>query len=174
MWWDCTRPVVTAGPGDHNRAMKLNETDRALLDAAYEQAVKSFDEGGIPIGAAIADSAGNIVGAGHNMREQSGDTTAHGEISAMRNAGRRRDWHECTMATTLSPCVMCTGAALLHRIPRIIIGERETFQGAEDRLLEAGVELIHANDARCIALMQRFIEERPEVWNEDIGIPPGG
>jgi len=143
-----------------------------LLDAAYQQAKKSFDEGGIPIGAAIADASGAIVAAGHNMREQSGDTTAHGEISAMRNAGRRRDWHECTMATTLSPCVMCTGAALLHQIPRIIIGERETFQGAEDRLLEAGVELIHAHDQRCIDLMKRFIELHPEVWNEDIGIPP--
>ena len=152
--------------------MNLNQTDKALLDAAYEQAVKSFDEGGVPIGAAIADASGVIVGAGHNMREQNGDTTAHGEISAMRNAGRRRDWHKCTMATTLSPCIMCTGAALLHRIPRIIIGESETFRGAEDRLAEAGVELIHAHDQRCIALMRRFIAERPEVWNEDIGIPP--
>ena len=152
--------------------MNLNQTDKALLDAAYEQAVKSFDEGGVPIGAAIADASGVIVGAGHNMREQNGDTTAHGEISAMRNAGRRRDWHKCTMATTLSPCIMCTGAALLHRIPRIIIGESETFRGAEDRLVEAGVELIHAHDQRCIALMRRFIAERPEVWNEDIGIPP--
>lgn len=152
--------------------MALNETDRALLNAAYEQALKSYNEGGIPIGAAIADARGRIVAAGHNMREQSGDTTAHGEISAMRNAGRRRDWHTCTMATTLSPCVMCTGAALLHRIPRIIIGESETFQGAEDRLLEAGVELVHANDQRCIDLMKRFIAERPDVWDEDIGIPP--
>jgi len=154
--------------------MKLTPSDQALLDAAYEQAVKSFEEGGIPIGAAIADRSGRIVAAGHNRREQSGDTTAHGEISAMRNAGRRRDWHECTMATTLSPCVMCTGAALLHRIPRIIIGERETFQGAEDLLLEAGVELVHANDRRCVELMKRFIADRPEVWNEDIGIPPTG
>jgi len=152
--------------------MGMHESDQALLDAAYQQAVKSFEEGGIPIGAAIADVSGSIVGAGHNTRVQTGDTTAHGEISAMRNAGRRRDWHECTMATTLSPCIMCTGAALLHRIPRIIIGESETFQGAEERLLEAGVRLIHANDQRCIDLMNRFIAERPELWNEDIGIPP--
>lgn len=153
--------------------MELNESDQSLLDAAYEQAVKSLNEGGIPIGAAIADSSGLIVAAGHNTREQTGDTTAHGEISAMRNAGRRRDWHECTMATTLSPCVMCTGAALLHRIPRIIIGESKTFQGAEARLTEAGVELIHAHDQRCIDLMTRFIAAHPELWNEDIGIPPG-
>jgi len=152
--------------------MELNESDQALLDAAYEQAVKSLNEGGIPIGAAIADASGRIVGAGHNTREQTGDTTAHGEISAIRNAGRRRDWRECTMATTLSPCVMCTGAALLHRIPRIIIGECETFLGAEDRLEEAGVELIHAHDQRCIDLMTRFIDEHPEIWDEDIGIPP--
>ena len=152
--------------------MGINESDQTLLDAAYEQAKKSFDEGGIPIGAAIADAEGKIVARGHNMRVQTGDTTAHGEISAMRNAGRRRDWHECTMATTLSPCVMCAGAALLHRIPRIIIGESETFQGAEDQLIEAGVELIHAHDQRCIDLMKRFIAERPELWNEDIGIPP--
>lgn len=150
----------------------LNDADRALLDAAYEQALKSYNEGGIPIGAAIADADGNIVAAGHNMREQGGDTTAHGEISAMRNAGRRRDWHTCTMATTLSPCVMCTGAALLHQIPRIIIGESQTFQGAEDLLEAAGVELLHAHDQRCIDLMTRFIAERPEVWDEDIGIPP--
>ncbi|MCB9849010.1 MAG: nucleoside deaminase [Phycisphaeraceae bacterium] len=152
--------------------MALNKADQALLDAAYEQAVKSYDEGGIPIGAAIADASGAIIAAGHNQREQSGDTTAHGEISAMRNAGRRRDWHECTMATTLSPCVMCTGALLLHRIPRVIIGESETFLGAEDRLIESGVELVRANDPRCVELMRRFIAERPEVWDEDIGIPP--
>jgi len=154
--------------------MHINDLDQSLLDEAYEQAVRSFEEGGIPIGAAIADARGAIIARGHNQREQCGDTTAHGEISAMRNAGRRRDWHECTMATTLSPCIMCTGAALLHRIPRIIIGERETFQGAEDRLLEAGVELVHAHDQRCIDLMRRFINERPELWNEDIGIPPSG
>lgn len=145
---------------------------RALLDAAVEQAEKSWAEGGIPIGSALGTPDGAIVAAGHNQRVQTGDTTAHAEIVCMRNAGRRRDWHTLTLATTLSPCVMCTGAALLHRVPRIVIGENRTFMGAEDLLKEAGVELIHMNDPRCIELMERMIREKPELWNEDIGVPP--
>jgi len=171
---DSTCPVVTGSLVGKNPWMGMNESDRALLDAAYQRAAESFEAGGIPIGAAIADGHGRIVASGHNQRVQTGDTTAHGEISAMRNAGRRRDWHECTMATTLSPCVMCTGALLLHRIPRVIIGENTTFMGAEDRLREAGVELVIVQDQRCIDLMRRFIDQRPELWNEDIGVPPTG
>jgi cytosine/creatinine deaminase len=145
--------------------------DRAALDAAYEQALKSLREGGIPIGAALMAPGGEIIARGHNLRVQSGDPTAHAETVCIRNAGRRRDWHTLTMATTLSPCAMCSGTAVLHRIPRVIIGENRTFQGREDWLRAEGAEVVVVDDARCVALMERFIRERPELWNEDIGIP---
>jgi cytosine/creatinine deaminase len=146
--------------------------DRLALDAAYEQALNGRDEGGIPIGAALMGPDGAIVARGHNLRVQTGDTTAHAETVCLRNAGRRRDWHTLTMATTLSPCAMCAGAAVLHRLPRIVIGENRTFLGREDWLRAEGVELVVMDDARCIELMERFIRERPELWDEDIGIPP--
>lgn len=152
---------------------RLNAHDQRALDAAYEQAIKSRDEGGIPIGSALVDPDGNIVAAGHNLRVQSGDSTAHAETVCIRNAGRRRDWHTLTLASTLSPCAMCTGTAILHRIPRVIIGEHETFLGREDWMAQEGVEIVLANDPRCIELMRVFIDEHPELWNEDIGIPPG-
>jgi len=150
----------------------LIEHDRLALDAAYAQACKSRDEGGIPIGSVLMNPAGEIVARGHNERVQSGDPTAHAETVCIRNAGRRRDWHTLTLASTLSPCAMCTGTAVLHRIPRVIIGEHSTFMGREDWLSGEGVEVILANDLRCIALMERFIDEHPELWNEDIGVPP--
>jgi len=151
----------------------LSTTDRHLLDAAIAQAEKSASEGGIPIGAALGTSDGTVVALGHNLRVQTGDSTAHAEVVCFRNAGRRRDWNELTLATTLSPCVMCTGASLLHRIPTIIIGENETFFGGEQLLTDSGVRLLHADDDRCKALMRAFIAQHPQLWNEDIGIPPG-
>lgn len=150
----------------------LTEHDRAALDEAVRQAEKSLAEGGIPIGAALITPAGEIVAADHNRRVQSGDTTAHGEISCLRDAGRRRDWHELTMATTLSPCPMCSGAAVLHRLRRVVIGENTTFQGREDWLREAGIQIAVADDPRCEKLMRSFIAANPELWNEDIAIPP--
>jgi cytosine/creatinine deaminase len=147
--------------------------DRLALNAAYAQAVKSRDEGGVPIGSALMMPDGTIVALGHNLRVQSGDPTAHAETVCIRNAGRRRDWHTLTLASTLSPCAMCSGTAVLHRIPRVVIGENRTFQGREDWLRTAGVEVVVAEDPRCIALMEAFIKARPELWNEDIGIPPG-
>ncbi len=150
---------------------KLNTFQSSLLDEAVRQAMKSWDEGGIPIGAAIGSERTGIVGAGHNQRVQTGDSTAHAEIDAFRKAGRRNDWFSMTLASTLSPCVMCTGATLLHRVPIVIIGEHNTFMGAEDLMRERGVELIVADDPRCIELMERFIDQRPELWNEDIGEP---
>lgn len=149
----------------------LTPFDRTLLDAALEQAIKGRDTGGVPIGAALGSPDLGIVAAAHNLRVQQQDTTAHAETACIRAAGRRRDFHTLTLATTLSPCIMCTGAALLFRIPRIVIGERETFTGAEHLLAEQGVTLLHANDHRCIQLMRAFIAERPELWNEDIGLP---
>ncbi|USN99897.1 MAG: nucleoside deaminase [Phycisphaeraceae bacterium] len=146
--------------------------DQILLDAAYEQALKSASEGGIPIGSVLAAPDGTIIARGHNLRVQSGDTTAHAETVCIRNAGRRRDWHTLTLASTLSPCAMCTGTAVLHRIPRVIIGEHETFMGREDWLKAEGVEVVLLNDQRCIDLMRKFVAERPELWDEDIGVPP--
>lgn len=149
----------------------LTEHERRALEAAYEEALAGLREGGIPIGSALMTADGRIVARGHNLRVQSGDTTAHAEVSCIRSAGRRRDWHTLTLASTLSPCIMCTGTSLLHRIPRVIIGENRTFQGAEDLFTARGVRVTVVQDPRCVALMERFIRERPELWNEDIGVP---
>ena len=149
------------------------QMDKLALDIAIEEAEQSLTEGGIPIGAALIDPDGNIVARGHNRRVQTDDPTSHGETDCIRNAGRRRDWHTLTMATTLSPCAMCTGPAILHRIPRLVIGENKTFQGREDWLRAEGVEIILMDDPRCKKLMDDFIAAHPEVWNEDIGVPPG-
>ena len=150
----------------------MTDHDHIALDAALEQASKSLGEGGIPIGSSLMAPDGTIVAVGHNERVQSGDSTAHAETVCIRNAGRRRDWHTLTLASTLSPCAMCTGAAVLHRIPRVVIGEHETFMGREDWLRAEGVEIVLADDERCKALMRAFIAERPDLWDEDIGVPP--
>ena len=142
-----------------------------LLDAAIEQARKGYSEGGIPIGSVLATEAGEIVARGHNRRVQNDDPTAHAETECIRAAGRRRDWHKLTLVTTLSPCPMCTGTSLLFKIPRIVIGENETFMGAEDWLVKHSVELVHLNNDECKQLMQTFIKEKPDLWNEDIGLP---
>jgi cytosine deaminase len=144
--------------------------DHDLMNAALEQAQKSYDEGGLPIGAVLADAQGHIVARGHNKRVQNHDPTSHGETDCIRNAGRRRDWNELTLYTTLSPCVMCSGTALLLRIPRIVIGEHQNFLGEEELLKERGVELTVLNHPGCIELMAQYIAEKPDVWNEDIGL----
>jgi cytosine deaminase len=141
-----------------------------LIQAAYEQGLKSYQEGGLPIGSVLADDAGKILAAGHNLRVQTSDPTAHAEVVCIRNAGRRRDWPKLMLVSTLSPCIMCTGTALLYRIPRVIIGENRNFLGAEDLFRSRGVEIINLNHAPCIELMQRFIHEKPDLWNEDIGV----
>ncbi len=147
--------------------------ERRLLDAAYEQAIASRDEGGIPIGSALGSPGDGIVARGHNRRVQSGDTTAHAEVVCIRDAGRRRDWHTLTLASTLSPCIMCSGTAILHRIPRVVIGEHRTFMGAEELMAARGISLRVVDDPRCVELMERFIRDHPELWNEDIGVPEG-
>lgn len=154
--------------------MNQDDLDRLALDAAYAQALKSKEEGGIPIGSALVDPAGRVVAAGHNLRVQQGDTTAHAETACVRAAGRRRDWHTLTLASTLSPCAMCSGTAILHRIPRVVIGENRTFQGREDWLKAEGIAVRVVDDPRCVALMRAFIAERPDLWDEDIGVPPKG
>ena len=142
---------------------------KALLREALIEAKLGLSEGGLPIGSVLADSQGRIVARGHNLRVQIGDPTAHAETVCIRNAGRRRDWPELTLASTLSPCIMCTGTALLYRIPRIVIGENQHFMGAEELFRERCVEIIMMNDSECIELMQDFIRLRPDLWNEDIG-----
>ena len=150
--------------------MTQEQVDRLALEAAYEQAVKSKREGGIPIGSALVTQAGVVVSIGHNRRVQDDDPTAHAETVCIRNAGRRRDWHLLTLASTLSPCAMCTGTSILHKIPRIVIGENQNFKGREDWFAAEGVEVRNLNDARCIAMMREFIRDHPGLWNEDIAV----
>ena len=140
------------------------------MQAAVEEARAGLAEGGIPIGSVIVHR-GKIIGRGHNQRVQKGSTTLHGEMDALENAGRQPAavYRECTLYTTLSPCPMCSGAILLYGIPRVVIGENRTFMGDEELLRSRGVELTVVDDPDCIALMTRFIAEKPELWNEDIG-----
>ena len=141
------------------------------MTAALEEAQQGFDEGGIPVGSVIGDPrTGEIVARGHNMRVQNGDPTAHGEMSAIRNAQRRRDWHELVLVTTLSPCPMCAGTAVLLRFKQVLIGENTTFAGAEQWLLDAGIEVQVMQHAGCIELMERMQRERADLWAEDIGL----
>jgi cytosine deaminase len=143
---------------------------RALLQEALQEAKTGLREGGLPIGSALADRAGRVVARGHNLRVQTGDPTAHAETVCIRNAGRCRDWHELTLVSTLSPCIMCTGTALLYRIPRVIVGENRNFLGAEDLFRSRGVELVVVDDPECIQLMAEFVRQHPDLWNEDIGL----
>ena len=138
--------------------------------AAIEEAEAGLAEGGIPIGSVIVHD-GKIIGRGHNRRVQRGSATLHGEMDALENAGRHpaRVYREATIYTTLSPCSMCSGAILLYGIPRVVVGESRTFMGEEDLLRSRGVEVLVLDDARCRALMERFIAAQPQVWNEDIG-----
>lgn len=144
--------------------------DLELVAAAYEEAEKGFKEGGLPIGSVLADASGKIVARGHNLRVQTGDPTAHAEVVCIRNAGRRRDWPKLILASTLSPCVMCTGTSLLYRIPRVVIGENRNFMGAEDLFRQRNVAVTVLQDKRCIELMARFVSEKADLWNEDIGL----
>jgi cytosine deaminase len=153
-----------------HRKIEILMNYQALLNEAIKEAQLGLSEGGIPIGSVLADKQGNIVARGHNQRVQSGDPTAHAEVDCIRNAGRRRDWHELILVSTLSPCVMCTGTSLLFRIPTVIIGENETFMGAEELFAQHGVELINLESEVCKQLMKDFIAARPDLWNEDIGL----
>ncbi len=144
--------------------------DRELVREAYLEAKKGYDEGGLPIGSVLVDAKGNIVARGHNQRVQTGDPTAHAEVVCLRNAGRRRDWPELTLVSSLSPCIMCTGTTLLYRIPRVIVGENKNFLGAEDLFAARGVKLSVLQDKDCIALMEKFVREKADLWNEDIGL----
>jgi cytosine deaminase len=142
-----------------------------FLQAAIEEARLGLAEGGIPIGSVLVID-GQIVGRGHNRRVQKGSAILHAEMDCLENAGRltANDYTRATLYSTLSPCDMCSGTALLYKIPRIVIGENRTFQGPEDYVRSRGVQLTIADSAECVELMRSFIAARPELWNEDIGV----
>jgi cytosine/creatinine deaminase len=148
------------------------DTDRRLLAEAVAEARAGRDEGGVPIGAVLVVE-GKVVGRGHNRRVQLGSAIRHGETDALEQAGRlpATTYAKSTMYTTLSPCHMCTGAMLLYKIPRVVIGENRTFLGAEDLLRDHGVEVVVLDDTECVQLMTEFIADHPSLWNEDIGEP---
>lgn len=141
-------------------------TDPAF-EAAYQAAQKSLREGGIPIGAALA-RGGEIIATGHNKRVQHGDPIAHGEMSALRAAGRQRTYRDTVLYTTLAPCAMCTGTIIQFKIPKVVVGEAETFPGEFDLLRSRGVEVVVLEDRRCVDMMQTFQRNHAELWAEDI------
>ena len=142
----------------------------AFLQAAIDEAKAGFAEGGIPIGSVLVID-GHIVGRGHNRRVQRGSAILHAEMDCLENAGRLKasDYRRSVLYSTLSPCDMCSGTALLYGIPRVVIGENRTFQGPEEYVRSRGVALEIVDDPQCIELMRQFIAARPELWNEDIG-----
>jgi len=146
-------------------------TQDPYLRAAIEQARKSLAEGGIPIGSVLVHE-GKIIGRGHNCRVQTGSAIDHGEMNCLRNAGRlsARVYQRSTIYSTLSPCPMCSGAIVLYKIPRVVVGENRTFLGAEEYMRANGVRVEVLQDAECIELMTEFIRANPQLWNEDIGI----
>jgi len=143
-----------------------------FLLAAIEQARKSLSEGGIPIGSVLVHE-GRIIGRGHNCRVQSGSAIDHGEMNCLRNAGRlpAQVYRASTIYSTLSPCPMCSGAIVLYKIPRVVVGENKTFLGAEEYMRSQGIHVDVLQDEECIALMRDFIRSRPQLWLEDIGQP---
>jgi cytosine/creatinine deaminase len=148
--------------------MSDERLDREMMALALEQARLSLAVGGVPVGAVLM-AGGEVLGAGHNKRVQHGDPVAHGEISALRNAGRRPSYGDTTLYTTLSPCQLCTGAVLLFQIPRVVVGEARTFEGDLEFLRSRGVDVLLLDDPHCVAVMEEFQTRYPEVWSEDIG-----
>lgn len=146
-------------------------TTDPYLRAAIDQARKSLSEGGIPIGSVLVH-AGQIIGRGHNCRVQTGSPIDHGEMNCLRNAGRlpASVYRDSIIYSTLSPCSMCSGAIVLYKIPRVVVGENKTFQGAEDYLRSNGIQVDVIQDPECIQLMTAFIQSNPTLWNEDIGV----
>ncbi|MFK7763853.1 MAG: nucleoside deaminase [Roseobacter sp.] len=145
----------------------MTDDDKKLLRTAYEEAKAGFDEGGCPIGSVLA-RAGEVVSRGRNQRVQGGDPIAHGEMDALRKAGRQKTYRDTVLYTSLSPCMMCSGTIIQFGIPRVVIGDAVNFGGNEEFLRSRGVEVVIADDPDCLALMKRFIKEKPELWAEDI------
>jgi cytosine/creatinine deaminase len=148
----------------------VTEDDERWLSVAIDEARQGLSEGGVPVGAALVID-GELVATGRNRRVQLGSAIRHGETDCLEQAGRlpATSYARATMYTTLSPCDMCTGAILLYGIPRVVMGENDTFTGAEERLRDRGVELVNLRSEECMALMSEFIRKYPEIWNEDIG-----
>ncbi|KAF9496996.1 cytidine deaminase-like protein [Pleurotus eryngii] len=152
----------------------MESTDQLGLSIAFQEAQDGYKEGGIPIGAALVwvrDGVADVLASGRNLRLQKSSATLHGETSALENAGRlpAEVYRECTLYTTLSPCSMCSGAILLYKIPRVVIGENANFRGEEELLRSRGVDVLVVDDEACKMLMARFIKEKPQEWYEDIG-----
>jgi len=143
---------------------------RQMLDVAYAEATLGESEGGIPIGAALFLRDGSLLGVGHNRRVQEDDASVHAETDAFRKAGRRRDYPDCVMVTTLSPCWYCAGLVRQFNIGAVVIGEADNFHGGHDWLGELGVEIVVLDDQRCRTLLGSFIAAHPELWDEDIGL----
>lgn len=142
---------------------------RTFLPVALEEARAGLAEGGIPIGAALFDRDGTLLGRGHNRRVQDDDASTHAETAAFRNAGRRRHYADCVMVTTLSPCWYCSGLIRQFQIGAVVVGESENFAGGHEWVAAHGAEVVVLNDPECIHLLGSFITEHPELWNEDIG-----
>jgi len=148
---------------------KLDLDHKKLLAVALEEARLGLSEGGIPIGAAIFDADGTLVGRGHNRRVQNGDTSMHGETDAFRNAGRRRTYRDLVMVTTLAPCWYCSGLVRQFGFRTLVVGESRNFQGGLDWLRSIGVRVIDLDSQECVELLADYIREHPEIWHEDIG-----
>ena len=142
---------------------------KELLKLAIEEAQIGLSEGGVPVGAILADQEGNVLGRGHNMRVQEGDPTIHGETAAFKNAGRQRGYKNKILVTTLSPCWYCSGLIKQFNIGQLVVGESVNFKGGQDWLADQGVNVIDLQDADCIEMMQKFISQNPDLWAEDIG-----
>lgn len=149
----------------------MNETLQyeAMLEIAVEEARKGLAEGGIPIGAALFDANGNLLGSGRNRRVQENDPSVHGETDAFRKAGRQKTYRDKIMATTLAPCWYCSGLIRQFKIGTLLVGEAENFDGGIEWLKENGVRVINLNSEQCVEMLKNYIEANPEVWNEDIG-----
>lgn len=145
----------------------LTDYDREFIERAFAEAKKSYDEGGLPIGSVVARGS-ELIAAGHNQRVQKGDPIAHGEMDALRKAGRQKTYRDVTLYTSLSPCMMCSGTIVQFKIPRVIINDTKNFGGNEDFLRQRGVEVIDVSHPASLELMARFIAEKPDLWNEDI------
>lgn len=147
--------------------MTLSPTDQKFLKLSYEEALAGYNEGGCPIGSVLA-KGDTLIAQGRNQRVQKSDPIAHGEMDCLRKAGRQKSYKGMTLYTSLSPCMMCSGTIIQFGIPRVVVGENRTFGGNEQFLRDQGIEVIIADDPDCTALMTKFIEEQPELWNEDI------
>ena len=149
--------------------MHLNLDYPAMLAVALAEARKGLAEGGIPIGAAIFDARGQLVGAGHNRRVQNGDPSMHGETDAFRNAGRQRSYRNLIMVTTLAPCWYCSGLVRQFGFGTVVVGESRNFQGGIDWLRSLGVQIVDLDSEECASVLSQYIRTHPDVWNEDIG-----